>query len=98
MYELAAAELRGAEALDAMSRAGDRLLAEEHHPLMRLQAVAAAASLDDRPFAAVVRRSWSDLWDLVHARSGAAPNEVTAFFAHEALATTKAAITPPPPH
>ncbi|MFI5759443.1 TetR/AcrR family transcriptional regulator [Streptomyces sp. NPDC051563] len=97
VYELAAGRLRGAEALDAMARAGEGLLAEEHLPLMRLQAVAAAASLDDLPFAAVVRRSWCELWDLVHARSGAAPTDVTAFFAHEALATTRAAITPPPP-
>ncbi|WP_338056834.1 TetR/AcrR family transcriptional regulator [Streptomyces sp. ZAF1911] len=96
VYALAAGDLRGTEALDAMARARDRLLAEEPLPLMRLQAAVAAAALDDRPFAAVLRRSWCDLWDLVHTCSGVAPAEVTAFFAHEALATTRAAITAPP--
>lgn len=97
VYELAAAELRGAEALDAMVRARDRLLDDEHGhvSLMRLQAVAAAAAMDDGPFAALVRRSWCDMWDLVHDLTGATPSEVTAFFAHEALAATRAAVARP---
>ncbi|MFE4633074.1 TetR/AcrR family transcriptional regulator [Streptomyces sp. NPDC056773] len=98
VYGHAAGQLRGTEALEAMARARDGLLRTgEHLPLMRLQAVAAAASLDDRSFAAVVRRAWCDLWDLVHTRTGATPAEVTAFFAHEALATATAALTRPPP-
>ncbi|MFE2285179.1 TetR/AcrR family transcriptional regulator [Streptomyces sp. NPDC059443] len=103
-YARAAAGLRGPAALAAMSRARDGLLDDGGVLLMRLQAVTASASLsasasasaDDPEFAGLVRRCWSDLWDLVRACSGAAPAEVAAFFAHESLACTKAAMAPAP--
>ncbi|WP_258563743.1 TetR/AcrR family transcriptional regulator [Streptomyces himalayensis] len=93
----AAEGLSGAEALTAMADARARLLHDPDIPLMQLQAIAAAASTDRPAFTERVRRDWLDLWDLVRARTGATPEELTAFFACGVLTDTRVALGVAPP-
>jgi len=102
LFQEAAGDLKGEDALHAMADAYTRLLAEEPERLqMQLQtyvAVAAAEAAGDHEFGEMVRRGWMDLWDTVHLPLGADVNETTTFLAYGMLVNTLTAMGFPPGH
>ncbi|MFI9613211.1 TetR/AcrR family transcriptional regulator [Streptomyces sp. NPDC052023] len=102
LFEEAAGELKGEEALHAMAEAYTRQLADRPELLqMQLQiylAVAAAEVSGDREFGEMVRKGWMELWDTVHLPLGGDVDEITTFMAYGMLVNALAAMGFPPGH
>jgi AcrR family transcriptional regulator len=102
LFQEAAADLQGEDALHAMAEAYTRLIAEEPERLqMQLQTyvtVAAAEAAGDHEFGEMVRRGWMELWDTVHLPLGADVGETTTFLAYGMLVNTLAAMGFPAEH
>lgn len=102
LFEEAAADLKGEEALHAMAEAYTRLIAEEPERLqMQLQTyvtVAAAEAAGDHEFGEMVRRGWMELWDTVHLPLGGDVDGTTTFLAYGMLINTLAAMGFPGEH
>ncbi|MER7494922.1 TetR/AcrR family transcriptional regulator [Streptomyces pharetrae] len=102
LFEEAAGDLKGEEALHAMAAAYTRLIAEEPERLqMQLQtylAVSSAEAAGDHEFGEMVRRGWMELWDTVHLPLGADVGETTTFLAYGMLINALAAMGFPPDH
>ncbi|ONH30780.1 TetR/AcrR family transcriptional regulator [Pseudofrankia asymbiotica] len=91
-FESAAGELTGEEALTAMAKAYNGLLAESSYLLMQMQAYAACGDPDIR---VVTRRGFRDLWYTVERLAGLDVNVLRAFFAMGMLCNVSAAMDLP---
>ncbi|MEV5309607.1 TetR/AcrR family transcriptional regulator [Streptomyces sp. NPDC052610] len=102
LFQEAAGDLRGEDALHAMAEAYTRLIAVEPERLqMQLQTyvtVAAAEAAGDHEFGEMVRRGWMELWETVHLPLGADVEETTTFLAYGMLVNTLAAMGFPSEH
>ncbi|MFE6767179.1 TetR/AcrR family transcriptional regulator [Streptomyces sp. NPDC057689] len=85
----AAEGLSGEDAQRAMANAYTRIIVKEpENLLMQMQVYAAAAAAEadgDHAFAEAVRAHWQELWDAVHATTGADTASTTTFVARGML-------------
>jgi AcrR family transcriptional regulator len=93
MFEAAAGELTGEEALAAMGRAYNELLDERERLQMQLQTWATACH--DEEIRAKTRQRWGRLWQLVERLSGADQQRVMQFLAGGMLLNVFAALELP---
>lgn len=102
VLEKASEGLTGGEALEAMSDAYRRLIAEDPDKLlMQTQmyvAVAAAEAAGDHSFGETVRAGWMKLWDMVHLALGADADGTTEFMAYGMLINTLVSMGFAPDH
>ncbi|MEI5102186.1 TetR/AcrR family transcriptional regulator [Streptomyces sp. PmtG] len=102
VFEGASEGLHGEEALHAMARAYQGLIAKDPDKLqMQLQtyvAVAAAEAAGDHEFGEMVRAGWMGLWEAVHLPLGADVNETTTFMAYGMLINVLSAMGFSPEH
>ncbi|WP_107068978.1 TetR/AcrR family transcriptional regulator [Streptomyces sp. 150FB] len=102
VMEKASEGLSGDEALDAMSDAYQKLIAEDPDKLlMQMQmyvAVAAAEAAGDHSFGESVRAGWMELWDTVRLALGADVDESTKFMAYGMLINTLVSMGFAPDH
>ncbi|MFJ4502915.1 TetR/AcrR family transcriptional regulator [Streptomyces sp. NPDC088864] len=102
VFAEAADGLEGEEALHAMARAYQRLIADDPDKLlMQMQmyaAVAAAEAAGDHAFGESVRSGWLELFDSVHLALGADADEATTFLAYGMLANTLTSLGFPAGH
>lgn len=102
VFEAAAEGLRGEEALHAMARAYQSLIADDPDKLlMQMQvyvAVASAAASGDMEFGQAVRAMWMRLYDAVHLALGADVDETTTFLAYGMLVNTLVSLGFAPEH
>jgi AcrR family transcriptional regulator len=90
VFEQASRGKTGQEALDAMGDAYTELsAADRDRILLMLQCF---ASCEDADVRGAVRTAWRDLIELVEQRSGASPQEVSAFFAKGMLLSVSMAM------
>ncbi|MFE2378124.1 TetR/AcrR family transcriptional regulator [Streptomyces sp. NPDC059398] len=98
----AADGLAAEEALHAMARAYQSLIAEDPDKLlMQMQvyvAAASAAASGDREFGEAARAAWMGLYDAVHLALGADVDETTTFLAYGMLVNTLVALGFAPEH
>jgi AcrR family transcriptional regulator len=93
MFEAAAGDLTGEEALAAMGRAYNELLDEREKLQMQLQTWATACH--DEEIRAKTRQRWGRLWQLVERLSGADQQRVIQFLAGGMLLNVFAALELP---
>ncbi|PZT76020.1 MULTISPECIES: TetR/AcrR family transcriptional regulator [unclassified Streptomyces] len=102
VFAEAAEGLEGEEALHAMARAYQRLIADDPDKLlMQMQmyaAVAAAEAAGDHAFGESVRAGWLELFDSVNLALGADANDATTFLAYGMLANTLTSLGFPAGH
>ncbi|WP_330242281.1 TetR/AcrR family transcriptional regulator [Streptomyces sp. NBC_00525] len=102
VFAEAADGLEGEEALHAMARAYQRLIADDPDKLlMQMQmyaAVAAAEAAGDHAFGESVRAGWLELFDSVNLALGADANDATTFLAYGMLANTLTSLGFPAGH
>ncbi|MGQ4487384.1 TetR/AcrR family transcriptional regulator [Streptomyces sp. SAS_281] len=102
VFAEAAEGLEGEEALHAMARAYQVLVADDPDKLlMQMQtyaAVAAAEAAGDHEFGESVRAGWLELFDSVHLALGAEVNDTTTFLAYGMLANTLTSLGFPAGH
>src|ERR1044072_3343847 len=102
VFAKAAEGLEGEEALHAMARAYQVLVADDPDKLlMQMQtyaAVAAAEAAGDHEFGESVRAGWLELFASVHLALGAEVNDTTTFLAYGMLANTLTSLGFPAGH
>lgn len=102
VFVRAADGLQGQEALHAMGRAYQSLIADDPDKLlMQMQiyvAVASAAASGDPGFGEAVRAAWMRLYEAIHLALGADIDETTRFLAHGMLINTLVSLGFAPEH
>ncbi|WCD88061.1 HTH-type transcriptional regulator RutR [Streptomyces xanthophaeus] len=102
VFEEAAKGLEGGDPFKVMGEAYIQLIADHPDKLqMQLQTyvtVAAAEAAGEPEFGEMVRASWMELWDTVHAPLGGDVGSTTTFMAYGMLINTLAAMGFPPGH
>ncbi|SFB81955.1 TetR/AcrR family transcriptional regulator [Streptomyces aidingensis] len=89
------------QAKEAMAEAYNELITNRDQLLFQMQMYVAAAVAEqagDADFAAQLRSSWEELWDLVHLRLGAVPADTSDFMATGMLVNVLLAMGFPAEH
>lgn len=89
-FDMAARNLTGREALDAMRRAYRQLALDRDLPLMQMQLYVAASS--DEVLRQQVTAWWNDLWDFVAKTTGLPEEEINTFMARGMLINVMVAL------